>query len=354
MHASLPCFDRRGIRLSSLVLAGAALLGACDNDRPVGPNPAAIPEAANPALVAKGGRLAIKIVDQKNQVVTTLGAQFTVGSSGGGPAYFLVDNGPGDADPAIGVLEMKGLIGNFNVCQTVAPTDYVLPNQPCQSVTIPAGILVKKTVVNLTVARLAWEVVLKNGLQPAGYLGGASFWGFDNLPQLDTIVDNSPMDLDPALGKFEIKVPSGSYNLCPLATPKTFMWPGPLGPNNGCIGLPVPHGQTTFLATYSAIPEYSAFWAAQDLVNFQYAGPSTYEVKGGASGTFFATVEDNGKYDLEPGLGEVWIQLPEDGEYEVCQTVAPPKLQIAVDPCRKITVILGQPAYAFSFQSWPL
>src|SRR5262245_3893987 len=123
MYASLLSCDRRGLRLSSLVLASVALLGACDNDRPVGPNPAAIPEAVNPALVAKGGSLIIAIVDQNQQPPTTLGAQFTVANTGSGIAYFAVDNMPGDADPTIGKIRMNGLLGNFNICQTVAPTN---------------------------------------------------------------------------------------------------------------------------------------------------------------------------------------------------------------------------------------
>ena len=353
MHASLPSVDRRGRRLSSLVLAGAALLGACDTDRPVGPNPAAIPEAASSARVAKGGTLIITIVDQNRKAPTTLAAQFTLAKSGG-PTYFAVDNGQTDADNAIGVIHVKNLLGTFNVCQTVAPTDYVLPNPLCQSVTVAPGVTAQLLFVNLTVARLSWDVNLKYSLQPVGPLAGAAFIGMDGGGALDTIVDNSPKDLDPAPGKFEVKVYSGVYDLCPLSVPATFMWPGPTPPNNGCIGLPVPHGQDTFLAEYSAIPEYSAHWAAQDHVNFQFAGPSTYEVKGGTSGTFVATVEDQGKYDLDPALGQVWIQLPEDGDYEVCQTVAPPGLKVADWTCRTITVLRGEPGYAFVFQSWPL
>ena len=354
MHALLPSFDRRGLRLSSLVLAGAALLGACDNDRPVGPNAAAIPQSANPALVAKGGSLIIAIVDQNQQPPTTLGAQFTVANSGNGIAYFAVDNMPGDADPAIGRIRMNGLLGNFTICQTVAPTNHDKA-QACQSVSITPGIVVTRTFVNPIFGRLQWAVNLHLGYKVAGPLGGATFIGYDG-GKPDTIVDNSAKDLDPNPGKFEVKVYSGAYDLCPGALPATFMYPGPTPPNNGCTGFPVPAGTTFVFGTFGVIPEYSAIWGAQDIMNnYQYAGPSTYEVKGGASGTFFATVEDNGKYDLDSDLGELWLQLPEDGDYEVCQTIAPPKLQIAADPCRKITVIKGEVTSSVgAFQSLPL
>ena len=89
----------------------------------------------------------------------------------------------------------------------------------------------------------------------------------------------------------------------------------------------MPAGQTTYLTNYIVNPEFSVFWYAQDVNGF--AGPSTYEVSGGASGNFFATIVDGDKSDMYPGMGKLWLQLPEAGDYQICQTVAPPKSQLA-------------------------
>lgn len=350
MRASLPSFDRRGLslRVSSLVLAGSTLLAACDNDRPLSPTATPIPTTASLAKAgnAKVGALRITILDQNNALPTTLGSQFTVAPMGGGQTFFVVDNSPQDAHSLIGSVLVLGLpAGFYSVCQTVAPTDYVLPTSPsCQQypIEIVAGTSTLADASHigfniLTAAHLQWSVADMLNQQ----IGGAVFTA-TYLSGVDTIPDNSAKDLDKNPGRVEIKVadPSG-VTVCPLTPPKHYMFPVPLSSN--CFGLMPPPGQTTFLTNYIVNPEFSVFWYAQDVNGM--AGPSTYEVTGGASGTFFATITDGDASDMYPGMGKLWLQLPEAGDYLICQTVAPPKSQIANPTCQKITITFGNPVY---------
>ena len=75
MHASLNSLARRGIRPSSLALAGAVLLAACDNDRPTEPAAEAKPVAPSLAKGGNPGGLIISLVDQNGQSPANLGAQ---------------------------------------------------------------------------------------------------------------------------------------------------------------------------------------------------------------------------------------------------------------------------------------
>ena len=345
MRASLLSFDR-GLRLSSLVLASSTLLAACDTDRPLEPTTATTPSAANLALTAKGGALLISVLDQNNQLPTTAGSQFTISPVGGGKTLMVVDNATPDSQSLLGSVLIVGLKpGFYNVCQTVAPTDYVLPTSPlCQQYPIEivagTGTLADASHVAfniLTAAHLQWSVADMLNQQ----IGGAVFTA-TYLTGVDTIPDNGPKDLDKNPGRVEIKVadPNG-VTVCPLTPPKYYMFPVPFISN--CFGLQPPAGQTTFLTNYIVNPEFSVFWYAQDVNGM--AGPSTYEVSGGASGTFFKTITDGDASDMYPGMGKLWLQLPEDGDYVICQTVAPPKSQIANPTCQKINITFGNPVY---------
>ena len=119
-----------------------------------------------------------------------------------------------------------------------------------------------------------------------------------------------------------------------------------------CIGLPTVPGQTTDFGSYAVNPEYSAYFYA---TNFDVpVGPSEYTVTA-ASGNFAAKLVDDGTNDIWTGaLGKLWIQLPADGDYTICQTVAPPNTNLADPACARISVKLGVPTYAGFFNSKPL
>ena len=119
-------------------MAGAVLLAACDNDNAVGPNPVtSMPTVPSLAKATGNQQLTITIVDQNANAVTTLAAKFKVANSAGGAGSLVVDNAPSDGNNAVGTIQVKGLAaGSYEVCQTMAPTDYVLPATPCKTVIV--------------------------------------------------------------------------------------------------------------------------------------------------------------------------------------------------------------------------
>ena len=330
-------FDRSTRRLSSLALIGAAALTACDNDKTVAPRPPAIPTDAASISVAKPGALIITIVDQNGNAPKTVGAQFTYSS--GAPAYFLIDNGSGDSDSTANVILKKDLLGTYTVCQTVAPTDYVLPTPACQTVSIPSGVTAKLQFVDKTVGLVQWAF--------ADFVGtpvGGAVYNFNDGSGWVSIADDSALDLDKTPGRFLVKSPNGAADVCALTPPAGWTFGG-----GTCFGLPTPAGQTTFVTSWVANAEYSVIVAAGDMITWG-AGPSSYIVKNAAG--FSAKLTDEGKGDRwTKKLGFMWMLLPTDGDYEICQTVPPPGTQLANPTCVQFTVKQGEITTGIGFIS---
>jgi len=158
-----------------------------------------------------------------------VGAQFTVATQGG-IAYFLVDNGAGDTDPTPNSLKMTVPVGTLNVCQTVAPTDYVPPSPTCQSVMVGGIVPAKLTFVDKTVAIVTWSVLGMDG-KP---VGGATFVWHDSASDSTVVEDDSVRDLDKTPDRFMVTEPNDGGGACPLTPPKTWVFSG----NRGCFGMP--------------------------------------------------------------------------------------------------------------------
>ena len=337
MLSTLISFDGSARRLSSLALIGAAALTACDNDKTVAPKPAGIPTAAASISVAKPGALMITIVDQNGNTPKTVGAQFTYSS--GAPAYFLIDNGSGDSDSTANVILKKGLLGTYTVCQTAAPTDYVLANPACQNVSIPSGVTVKLQFVDNTVALVEWDF-----RDMVGTLVGGAEYSFNDGSGWVSVADDSALDLDKTPGRVLVKAPGGNANVCAHMPPAGWTFGG-----GTCFGMPAPSGQTTFVKSWVANAEYSVIVAVGDMITWG-AGPSEYMVKNAAG--FSATLVDEGKNDRWTGkLGFLWMLLPSDGDYEICQTTPPPGTKLADPSCVKFTVKQGTPTTGVGFIS---
>lgn len=327
MISTSMAFDRSARRLSTLALAGAAVLTACDNDKTVAPTHTEIPTEAASISVAKPGALIITIVDQNGNTPKTVGAQFTYSS--GAAAYFLIDNGSGDSDSTANVILKKGLLGTYTVCQTAAPTDYVLPNPACQTVSIPSGVTAKIQFVDKTVGLVQWRF-----LDFVGTPVGGAVYNFNDGSGWVSIADDSALDLDKTPGQFLVKAPGGNANVCTLTPPAGWTFGG-----GTCFGLPAPAGQTTFVTSWVANAEYSVIVAVGDMITWG-AGPSEYVVKNAAG--FSETLIDEGKNDRWTGkLGFLWMVLPTDGDYEICQTVPPPGTKLANPSCVQFTVKQG-------------
>ena len=352
MKATLISFDRRGLRRSSLALLGAVTLAACDDERPLplGPNPTSAPTEASLAKGVKGGTLIITMVDQNQSTVGTLGGQFTLAKTGQ-PTYFGVDNGPGDGDAATGVIQRNGLVGGaYTVCQTVAPTDYVMANPACQSVLVIAGGVAQLQFVNVTMARATFRTID----YAFNYIGGAEFKLRDSTAAvIAQFVDNTGPDLDPNPGRFDLKFAvEGTYSICPVTPPPGYLFPFPAG----CVGFQVTHGKESPMPEFWVYPPYSAYWHVTDgtwTPDF-YAvliGPSTFEVTGNA---YTATIVDNGANDFDTRLGRLAINLPDEGWYTVCQTVPPINHQNATPSCKRIEVKKAVPGWGEFFFNYPI
>jgi hypothetical protein len=333
----------RAMSHSALALVAAATLAACDNDKAVAPI-ASAPTAPSLAVggTLKNGTLSIALVDQNSTPITTLTAQFTIATPSG-LAFFALDNGFGDADSTAGKLLRTGLVaGTYQVCQTVAPTDYVLPATTCQSVMVGGIVAAKLTFVDPTVPRVKFAMVdmLNRGV------GGGTFKVWDGIGW-GTLTDNAAGDLDPAPGRFEVKAPANNgYSACALIPP-----PGWVLKYNLCNGQPTIPGQTIDLGSVAVEPEYSVYFYATDYEG--PVGPSSYLITN-ASG-FSKKLTDEGLNDMWTGAkGKLWIKLPSDGDYQICQTVAPPNTQLADPVCKTIRVSFGEAAYAGLFVSKPL
>lgn len=351
MRSSLPSFDRRGLRLSALALAGATLLAACDNDRAVGPKAPAAPATAILVKPVKTGALRITILDQNKALPTTSGAQFSVAKSDN-KTFIAVDDGPGDMHSLAGSILMVNLQpGTYTVCQTVAPADYVLPTPPaCQPIDVIPGTsnLGDASHVQfgiLTVPRASWVAFDAINWDT---IPGITVTGDDGSGPV-TIADNSPLDLDPAPGKFEVKVPKGSsYTVCPKATPPGYVFP-PIP--QGCLTKPVAPGQTTALGNVRVRHEYSAYWFVS--LGGGVSHGSEFTVTHAATGNTI-TVADDGLNDMAPASMMVYVKLSAPGWYTVCMSV-PPKGGYLADPvCKRIEVHLGEFGFAGDFDSKPI
>lgn len=351
MHASLNSLARRGIRPSLLALAGTVLLAACDNDRPTAPSTESKPIAPSLAKGGNPGGLIISLVDQNGQSPANLGAQYTVTKSGG-MSFMAVDNGPGDTNSFIGVIVMLTVTpGTYTVCQTAAPSDFVLPSPPaCQTIGVLAGTNTPGSAshvqfVNLTVPRARWVAFDDINWDS---IPGVVFTGDDGSGPV-TIADNSPLDLDPTPGKFEVKVPNGSsYTVCPKATPPGYVFP-PIP--QGCVTKPVAPGTTTSIGNMYVRHEYSAYWFVS--LNGSPSNGAEFTITHALSGTTIK-VADDGLNDMAPGSMIVYVKLAAAGWYTVCMTTPPVGGQITDPSCVRTFVQSGEYGWAGGFDSKPI
>lgn len=327
MLSTLIRLDRSTRRLSSLALVGAATLAACDTDKSVAPRTDAVPSDASPLILQlKPSALIITIVDQNGKAPKTVGAQFTI-TAAGGPSVFLIDNGSGDADPTPNVIKRLNLLGAYNLCQTVAPPDYVLPTTPCQSVSVGGGIMTNVKFIDSTVGLIQFSAV---DIFDGGVKGATFSVDLGNGPV--SVLDNSALDLDKNPGRFLVKAPNGTFNICP-GTPAAGWFFNVAA--QGCGNGTAPAGQTTWVAAWRMYAAYSVAVLVGDPITWG-AGPSTYTVTN-ANG-FSVTLVDQGPIDRSSKLGYLYMVLPAAGDYMICQTTPPPGTKLANQPCVQFSV----------------
>jgi hypothetical protein len=342
MNASLHFRRARRFFASALPVFGAVALAACENDRPLGPKSTAIPTEASAAKLIQSYSFAVTIVDQNGNTPSTTGAQFTVTQAGGQIAMFLVDNGPGDLNSMPNKLAMKVTNGGtYTVCQTVAPTDYMLPDPACQSVMVGGILPASLTFVDPTAAHVAWAV--RDAFDDS-LIANATF----KDGQGNTITDNSPVDLDPTPGKIEVKTTLANFEVCPAGDPPGYVW---FVASNTCVTTATAPGQTTQLQAFYANPEASMHWYVT-IDNYSGVG-SAYTITA-AEGGWELKLADDGPEDMFAGGGLVYLKVPKPGWYTVCQFVAPIGGTLADPACKRIEVQYGQQNSLEYFTSKPI
>ena len=151
----------------------------------------------------------------------------------------IVDNGPGDADPALGQFLVDGaLFGTYTVTETAAPLGYAIDADPTRVIVVTpaemhptigvqgtddAGVTDESDFHNsllpIEVGSIAWEKRDASGV----LLGGAIFTitpdPLDGVGIL-TILDNGPGDADPALGQILVlNTLPGTYTVTETTAP---------------------------------------------------------------------------------------------------------------------------------------
>jgi hypothetical protein len=353
MFATLLSFDRRAVRLLGVAFAGAMALSACDTDKPIAPKRPDVPTAAQPALLGFGGSLVIKVVDTTQALITTSIAELTVV----GPnkaTWGLKDNIANDADPTTGVLRLKGLAaGDYQICETSAPVNYVMPNPACATATVSLYTSATVSFVHQTMARAKWTVV---DYVP-NYVPGMVFALKDSTNAIVTLIyDNFGLDSDPVGGKFDIRWPiEGKYTLCEQTLPTGYVYPKLQV--KFCFPLQLKHGQTAGGWPFTVYPAFSAYWQVSDGTADAYGtlnviGPSTFTVAN-INGDPPVTVVDNGANDIDGRLGKFAVKLPSAGEYTICETVPPSGYSNAQPPCKQIKVKTAEDGWAEWFFNLP-
>ena len=174
-----------------------------------------------------------KVVDEDD--VLLAGAKFTLTNMATNNSALMTDNGPYDGNKTDGLWEMLTWPATLKICETVPPTGYVLPAQPCVTFEAKGGLpLDLGKFVNTLVASVKIEV-----LSDKFWLIGPSTFKIYGSNTITTVDDNSPFDLYPKYGLLKVKLPApGTYNVCQTSAPYGFDPPSP-----ACKGpITVPYG----------------------------------------------------------------------------------------------------------------
>jgi len=334
-------------RASAAVLC-SALVAACDTDRTVAPNtpsaPAEVPTAASAAVIPSyTGSLVIKTVSVYNHPIgpakfKILGPNLVVS--------YITDNDGNDADATLGKIWLKSVaVGNYNICEIVAPPTFALPDWACHPSSVMSG------------STTGVEAFVHNYLPSvaAGYLdhlgaliGGGALTVKDSTgTPVMLIADNGALDVSKKDGVFAFFLPSaGKFSVCGLTTPPGYALSPEITP---CHPVNAKYNIGNNVPAFRVNPAPSAMWSVKDAFGV-LVGPSSFSVS--IPGVFLFNVVDNNTNDLDPTLGRVLAKFPAPGPYTLCQTQAPPNRWVAQPPCRTVNILAGASVNAGVFTNY--
>lgn len=335
-------------RLASAAVMCTVLVAACDTDRTISPNtpsrPAEVPTTASAAFVPSlSGGLVIKTVNVKNEPIGP--AKFKIV----GPNrldWYVTDNDANDADPLFGKIWLKAVaVGNYNICEIVAPPRYALPDWACHPSTVKVGTTtgVEKFVHNW----LPW--VSGSYTSHLGALvGGGSLTVKDSTgTPILVVADNSTLDLMKWDGTLQIILPSaGKFSVCGLNPPAGYALSPELTP---CRTVDAKYNMGHTVDAFVLNPATSAMWSVKDPFG-ALVGPSSFSVS--IPGVLLFYVVDNSTNDLDPKVGRLLAKFPSAGTYTLCQTQAPQGRWLAQPPCRTVNIPAGASVNAGSFTNY--
>jgi hypothetical protein len=286
------------------------------------------------------------------------GAQFTISPdpTDGVGILTILDNGPGDADPALGqILVLNALLGTYTVTETVAPLGYAIDADPTRVVSVtvddlnavigvqgsndPAGTDQSdfhNSLLPIPVGSIAWEKRDADGL----LLGGAQFTITPDPTSgvgIRTILDNGPGDADPALGQILVlNALPGTYTVTETVAPLGYAIDADptrvvvvtLDDLNVVIGEqdfddPAGTDQSDFHNSLLETPVGSIAWEKRDADGLLLGGAQFTITPDPTDGVGILTILDHGPGDADPALGQILVLNALPGTYTVTETVAP-------------------------------
>jgi hypothetical protein len=341
MRSTLLFFGARATRFAAAALLGTTFVTACDDQRPTEPIPtAAAPTKPSDARLGSYGVLVWKAVDVNQTLLA--GSTFEIDGGPNKIQWVMPDNNAGDVDMVSGKFQFPVAPGLYDVCEKIAPANFVVRAPKCKTVTVPAGVITDVGVfVNdrlPTFATAFWDYA-KN------YIGGGSWRVQDSTgTTIMNVVDNNALDLNKANGYFSIQLPyAGKFSICEASPPPGYYFGQPAG---YCITQNFALNTGGFYGPYLVLPPYSAtwatirgFWGPQNSPD--WIGPSSFVITQ-VGGAFTTTIDDNGQGDLHNMVGIFYVKLPGPGTYNICQATKIPGFWLPNPLCHQVTAQLAK------------
>ena len=216
MLSTLLSADRRALRRSIVLLAGASALSACNTDAPLAPTTkapttASAPAGTNSAILTKATARVKWTVRGANGVLLG-GTVFTHHFPGDSGA--VADNSVTDLDKTVGKFEIEVVPSAWGVCPLSAPAGWVFPYPSCTGIGTQPGKVVDlgTYTLNPEFSAFLWT---HNSFQLVGPATYTVKLKSKTMRFMATVVDEGIGDIKPGIGELWVTLPvAGDYEVC--------------------------------------------------------------------------------------------------------------------------------------------
>jgi uncharacterized repeat protein (TIGR01451 family) len=285
------------------------------------------------AFVNKLGSIAWTKVDEDGALLG--GATFTVDldPTDGVGKLTVVDNDANDADKTNGEFEVVDVpLGTYSICETVAPTGYILDGACKQAILTAQDAHVTLAPFVNELGSISWTKVDEDGT----LLGGATFTvdldPTDGVGKL-TVVDNDANDADKTNGEFKVvDVPLGTYSICETVAPTGYILDG------ACkqAVLTAQNAHVTLAPFVNTLGSLSWVKTKGDEAGTTRLGGATFSISPNPYGSGTLTIVDNDANDADPDAGEFSLDGVKLGSYTITETAAPEGYVLDPTPCQVV------------------